>query len=116
MRHMAAPQNVGMAMDKSVYLMLPVSFLMVIIVVEQGQCIRQKKQTLRAVITVHPFWTSRSLTAVKGPMSVSTPPPVYIITISWSTISFAGSPRMKAVSITPSRPKNLPKGSRKDVM
>ena len=49
------PITVGKRAATAVHFQLPVSFRIVMSVVEQGQCIRQKSMVLTAVIQVHPF-------------------------------------------------------------
>ena len=58
-KHTANPVIVGIRKANIVHLMLPVSFLIVISVVEHGQCIREKSAVLPAVIQFHPFAASR---------------------------------------------------------
>ena len=58
---MIIPVTVGSAAARAVHFKLPVSFLMVRSVVEQGQCIREKSIVLMAVIQVQPLLTKSSL-------------------------------------------------------
>ena len=53
------PNTVGSAAANAVHFKLPVSFFMVISVVEHGQCIRQKIIKHIAVTHVQPFDASR---------------------------------------------------------
>ncbi len=53
------PQRVGIAMDNNVHFQLPVSFLMVRQVVEQGKCMTVMIIIHIAVVAVHPFCVSR---------------------------------------------------------
>ena len=105
--------TVGKAIENSAHLMLPVSFFIVIQVVEQGQCIREKSITQIAVTQVQPLLTSNSRITSILPISVSVPVARYPMSIIGTTISFAGNPRMNARRITPSSPKSLANGSRK---
>ena len=54
-KQMRIPQTVGIKKERRVHFRLPVSFLMVRQVVAQGQCIRENKIVLTAVIQVQPF-------------------------------------------------------------
>ncbi len=54
----AIPMTVGSAAARAVHLRLPVSFLMVSSVVEQGQWNRENSMVQAAVIQVHPFDTN----------------------------------------------------------
>lgn len=51
-KHAVNPMMVGMRKDNIVHFRLPVSFLMVRSVVEQGQCISEKSIVLTAVMKV----------------------------------------------------------------
>ena len=53
----AIPQRVGSTAASAVHLRLPVSFLMVISVVAQGQCISEKSMVQRAVTEQRIAWT-----------------------------------------------------------
>ena len=57
------PITVGIMADKAAHFILPVSFFTVIIVVEQGQCIRVKTSAQTAVTPVHPFDINRDESA-----------------------------------------------------
>ena len=63
------PQIVGIRRDTPVHFQLPVSFLMVIRVVEQGQCISENSIMLIAVIQVQPWSTKRARMASKSDSS-----------------------------------------------
>ena len=54
-KQMRIPQTVGIKKERRVHFRLPVSFLIVRQVVAQGQCIRENKIVLTAVIQVQPF-------------------------------------------------------------
>lgn len=54
------PAAVGIRAESSVHLRLPVSFFTVRRVVEQGQCIREKRRKEIAVISVQPFAVRRA--------------------------------------------------------
>lgn len=95
--------------------MLPVSFFIVIIVVVQGQCIRKNTMTQTAVTGVQPLWVRSTLSSAMLPSSARLPEAVYAIIMAGSTISLAGEPRIKAMSIVPSMPKKRAAGSRKSV-
>ena len=92
---------------------LPVSFLTVRSVVEQGQCIRMKISTQTAVVHVQPLATSKPRISVRLAISVSVPSERYAMRMSGITISLAGKPRINAMRITPSSPMRRAKGSRK---
>ena len=77
-----------------------------------GQWKSENRIKFIAVNVFHPFCNSKSLIKVRFVISVSTEPPEYAIIIIGTTISFAGKPKMKAISITPSSPKILPIGSK----
>ena len=49
------PSKIGIAAARSVYFTLPVSFLMVRRVVEQGAWKRKSRMKQAAVVAVHPF-------------------------------------------------------------
>ena len=106
------PTAVGIIKESTVHLKLFVSFFIVIRVVEQGQCIREKSMVLTAVIQVQPFADSNALSSAYPVMLLRVPLAVYAIIIMGITISFAGIPSIKAKSIIPSSPRSLAKGSR----
>ena len=56
--HTSTPRAVGRAMARPVHLRLPVSFQMVMQVVEQGQWKSEKSMTHRAVVQVQPLAVS----------------------------------------------------------
>ena len=112
MIHSAIPITVGMTADSSVHLMLPVSCFIVSRVVEHGQCISENSIVQAAVSHVQPFATKSSRMASRFPISERLPLAVYAIIMIGRTISFAGNPRINAISITPSSPISRPSGSR----
>ena len=111
----AAPIAVGSIIAVRVYFTLRVSFHIVDIVVEQGQCISENSMKHIAVTHVQPLSASSSLRLSRLLYPSITPVEVYAIMIIGKTISFAGSPSINAIRITPSKPKSLPAGSRKPV-
>ena len=96
------PITVGSAAASPVHFQLPVSFLIVSRVVEQGQCISEKSMTLTAVTQVHPLATNSCFISARLPSSRILPWAMYAIIIIGTTISFAGKPRINAMSMTPS--------------
>ena len=110
----AAPHTVGIITERSVHFILPVSFFIVIRVVEQGQCISEKSITFTAVTGVQPLATNKLRVSARPVWSVSVPDAAYAIIISGITVSLAGKPKINATSITPSSPINLPIGSSAD--
>lgn len=112
MKQIKRPAIVGNSAEISVHLRLFVSFFIVISVVEQGQWKSEKTMVQRAVIFVQPLFirVCASNAAEKSLIPVE---PVYTIRIMGKTISFAGSPSIKPKSIAPSKPKSLPRGSKK---
>lgn len=64
---------VGINIAKRVHLRLPVSFLIVRQVVEQGQCIKEKKIVQMAVSDVQPLSTSNCFKSTSEVKSVITP-------------------------------------------
>ena len=104
------PQAVGSKNPAAVHFMLLVSFQIVIIVVEQGKCIRVNIIMHTAVFIVQPF----SVRSCKSPApSAAFPFEPYIISMIGRTISFAGKPRINPVSISPLSPIIFPSGERK---
>ena len=77
------------------------------------QSINSMVQT--AVSQVQPFWTSRALSSMRFPISRRLPVERYAIKMMGTTISLAGSPRIKAMRMTPSMPNRRAKGSKKEV-
>ena len=69
----AIPQRVGSTAASAVHLRLPVSFLMVISVVAQGQCISEKSMVQRAVTEVQPLARNSSRMAARLVGSCSVP-------------------------------------------
>ena len=69
----AMPMRVGRTAATSVHLKLPVSFLMVSSVVEQGKWKRLKSITFIAVTAVHPFDTNRFFISHTDDISVRLP-------------------------------------------
>lgn len=67
------PVSVGTKNETTVHLRLSVSFLIVINVVEQGQCISEKSITETAVSHVQPFETSSVFNAVRLSNDASVP-------------------------------------------
>ena len=63
------PITVGSAAASPVHFQLPVSFLIVSRVVEQGQCISENSIMLMAVIQVQPWSTKRARMASKSDSS-----------------------------------------------
>jgi len=103
---------VGKTAERIVHLILPVSFFIVRIVVEQGKCKRENIIKQIAVIWVHPLVISISPIEDTDVISERLPSPKYPIRAIGSTISFAGKPRINAIKITPSRPISFPNGSK----
>lgn len=110
------PNKVGNANATKVHFTDFVSDLTVRQVVEQGQWKSINIMVFSAVTKVHPFDIRICFTANKFPVSESIPLEEYIIKMSGNTISFAGKPNINAVSIIPSSPMILPKGSKKSAM
>lgn len=110
------PQAVGIIAAAAVHFRLPVSFLIVISVVEQGQCIKEKIMVQTAVMGVQPFCRNISLHSERFVISLNVPCDRYIIIIMGTTISLAGKPSIKASKIVPSSPICLPNGSRKSAV
>ena len=108
------PISVGMTAARSVHFILPVSFFIVIKVVEHGQCIREKMIVFIAVTKVQPLASNISLRMLREGISLTAPSAIYDITMRGRTISFAGRPKMKAIRIVPSNPISLPNGSKKE--
>ena len=111
--HVAMPNNVGKRNETMVHLKLPLSFWMVMSVVEHGQCIRIKTTAHIAVVMVQPLAPRIEPIDAKLSVDVRTPPDVYIIRAMGNMISLAGIPKRKAESMVPSSPITLPSGSRK---
>ena len=107
------PITVGKIKETKVHFMLCVSFLMVIQVVEQGQCINENSMVQIAVTGVHPLSTSSVFSWVRFWKSVRLPSAIYAIIMMGMTISLAGKPKINAIRITPSRPMSRANGSRK---
>lgn len=107
------PAIVGITAANAVHFKLPVSFFIVISVVEQGQCIREKIIVQIPVVQLHPFATKIFFISKTLVISVKLPCAKYAIIIIGMTISFAGKPRMNAIKITPSSPISFANGSRK---
>ena len=114
--HIIIPHIVGNTIETKVHFLLLVSFNIVRQVVEQGQCINEKIIVQIAVFIDHPFKSNIFLISIKLFICSNSPDNVYAIIAIGITISFAGNPRIKAVSNTPSNPINLAKGSRKLVI
>lgn len=106
------PNAVGNTAASSTHFSLPVSFLTVSNVVEQGQCIRQNTTIQIAVVMLQPL-ADRIFPSEAVDISVIVPAPEYAITIMGITVSFAGNPKMNAIKIMPSSPISLPSGSKK---
>ena len=109
---MLKPHKVGSSTESKVHFMLLVSLYIVITVVEQGKWNKEKSITFIKVIYVHPFWINNVYSIDASDSSHSELPDEYAIIIIGITISFAGNPSMKAISITPSSPKSFANGSR----
>ena len=107
------PSIVGAITETIVHFRLFVSLCIVNSVVEQGQCSSEKTITFVAVRTVQPLSDSILNMEVVSKLSLMAVLPRYNISMRGRTISFAGNEKMKAVIITPSIPRNLPKGSKK---
>lgn len=114
--HIIIPHIVGSTIEIKVHFLLLVSFNIVKQVVEQGQCIREKIIVQMAVFIVQPFKINTFFISIKLFICSSSPDSVYAIIAIGITISFAGKPRINAVSSTPSNPIILAKGSRKLVI
>lgn len=103
----------GSKTEITVHFKLCVSFFIVSTVVEHGQWKSEKIIVHIAVVMFQPFDTKSSFTAVRLPVSESTPDAVYAIITIGITISFAGNPSINAIKITPSSPIRRANGSRK---
>lgn len=89
------PITVGKIKETKVHFMLCVSFLMVIQVVEQGQCINENSMVQIAVTGVHPLSTSSVFSWVRFWKSVRLPSAIYAIIMMGMTISLAGKTQNK---------------------
>ncbi len=87
------PITVGKIKETKVHFMLCVSFLMVIQVVEQGQCINENSMVQIAVTGVHPLSTSSVFSWVRFWKSVRLPSAIYAIIMMGMTISLAENPK-----------------------
>ncbi len=105
--------TVGSRNARTVHLRLPVSFFMVRRVVEQGQCIREKSMVQIAVTQVQPFATNNVFISARLSSSKMLPCAMYAIMMIGTTISLAGKPKIKAIRMTPSRPRSFANGSKK---
>lgn len=114
-RQITTPIIVGIIKETAVHLRLPVSFLIVKSVVEQGQCINENSIVLIAVIQVHPLSTKSCFKLSRLSNSKMVPCDIYAIIIIGRTISLAGNPSINAIRITPSRPIYLANGSKNSV-
>lgn len=103
---------VGMTAASTVHFTLAVSFLIVINVVAQGQWNKLNNIVFSAVNKVQPLSTKTPLKESKFCISTISPVDKYAIRRIGRTISFAGSPKIKAISIKPSKPITLAKGSK----
>ena len=112
-QHSTMPNIVGNIADMTVGRMPMVSFFMVRSVVAQGQWKRAKVSIHTAVFRVQPFCTSNRRTWSMAPVSDRVDADIYVISIMGMTISLAGVPSIKAISITPSSPNMDAKGWRK---
>lgn len=112
-KHTTKPVMVGTNQDTTVHFILWVSFRMVRQVVEQGQCIKEKRRVLTAVTQVQPLFTRSSFNTDRSSISKSFPSAIYAMIIIGTTISLAGNPRINARRMTPSSPMALANGSRK---
>lgn len=108
---MNIPIIVGTAKETNVHFQLCVSFFIVRHVVEHGQWKRQNNIVETAVTQVQPFDTNNCFSS-KVPISVIVPVAIYAIIMIGTTISFAGKPKIKAMSITPSNPISWANGSK----
>ena len=113
MMHKLIPVSVGIKADKTVHFKLPVSFLIVMSVVEHGKCISEKSIVHIAVVAVHPFDINISFKSERLGISVIAPCDIYAISAIGLTISFAGKPNMNAINMIPSSPINCANGSKK---
>lgn len=102
------PMIVGSIKANNVHFKLPVSFFMVISVVEHGQCISVKIIIFTAVNQFQPFCTKSSFISKMFSNSVRLPWDIYDIIIIGITVSLAGKPNINAIIMTPSRPNNRP--------
>ena len=107
------PNTVGNSAERSVHFILPVSFFIVIRVVEHGQCISENSITFMAVTMFQPFEISMLFNSEIFGTSVKTPCDKYAISIIGITISFAGKPKINAIKIMPSNPIKFPIGFKK---
>ena len=107
------PIIAGRKNETAVHFILLVSFFIVIQVVAQGQCIREKIIVHKAVTHVQPLDTNISLSSVSVVYSVRYPVDIYAIRIIGIKISLAGSASINASKITPSSPIIRPIGSKK---
>lgn len=112
-KHTIIPTAVGRTNEIKVHFMLWVSFLMVMQVVEQGQCINENSMVQIAVTGVHPLSKSSVFNCVRSWKSVRLPCAIYAIIMIGITISLAGNPKINAIKITPSSPMSWANGSRK---
>ena len=110
--HTTIPATVGITNPSAAQRQPPASFFMVRSEVEQGKCINVKTITHSAVTHVQPF-AVKSSAICAGASSDRLPCYIYAIIIKGITISLAGIPSRNAVTMTPSIPISLPKGSRK---
>ena len=69
----AIPQAVGISAANTLHFILPVSFFMVISVVEHGQCISEKVIVHIAVMGVQPFAINNSFIMERLAASLSVP-------------------------------------------
>lgn len=113
LKHKIMPIIVGIKIEIKVHLILPVSFLIVKQVVEQGKCISEKIMKHIAVINVQPLSTNNVFRSNKLLNSIKFPVAIYPIIIIGTTISLAGNPKIKDIKITPSNPIKLAMGSKK---
>ena len=113
MKQLPTPITVGTSAEIIVHLILCVSFFIVNIVVEQGQCIKENSIMLIAVIHVQPLSTNNCFNTDRLSSSSIFPFAIYAMMIIGITISFAGNPKIKARRITPSNPITLANGSKK---
>ena len=111
--HNIIPIIKGIIKDKNVINQLLVSFFIVNNVVEHGQCINENKIVLTAVIQFQPFSINMFLISNTLPISFKLPFDEYAIIAIGRTISFAGDPKINAISIIPSNPIILANGSKK---
>lgn len=112
-KHSRIPIIVGSKKLNVVHFILLVSLYIVNSVVPHGKWNSENNIVHNAVTQVQPLVVNMFFSCVKFSYSVSVPVDRYAISIIGNTISFAGSPKINAIRITPSNPINLANGFRK---